>query len=192
MKTTPLARFLSPATAALAGLLFVTHLDGQTAPPPEVRPTAPTSVSRNDRTFLTKAAELAHAEVSLAQLAERRAQNPHIRGHAQKLLADYRTLAAELAQLGEKRGIALPKLPLDSGEPASRDRIFRKLTERSEELFDAAFLETITAQHQAMIALFEKLGGTSPDAEIAAFTHRNYPKLREHLMHTENLGAPIK
>lgn len=165
-----------------------------TAPPPAVAAAPPAaaataataSAMTGDAAMMTHAAQDGLAEIRLGQLAQQRAGSDAVRQLGQRIVADHTQANAELRQLAQQRGVALPQT-LDPQHQAAEQR----LAALSGAPFDVAFLEQMIADHARGIAMFERIASTADDPALRSWAAKQLPVLRQHQASTQNLHAQV-
>jgi putative membrane protein len=189
MKTSPESLLKVPllCAAILAGALAQPALatDAPVAgAAPQVSVTRPATapVGAADKNFFTQASGGGLYEVEVSRIAAMRTKNPDLKAFAEMLVNDHSATNAELKQLAESKGVALP-----TEVPAEKKMVIARL-EKSKD-FDRDFIRQVgLADHKANIALFEKTSKDAKDAEVRAFSAKKLPTLKEHLAQAEKLS----
>jgi putative membrane protein len=133
-------------------------------------------VGNGDRQFLQQAANDGAAEVSLAQLALKRASTQQTRQLAQQLLDDHMQIDRELATLANLKQDAEPAKP-----PAAASDVQQRLQELHGDDFDRAYVSDMVQSHQRAVELFAKTARNSTDPDIRRFAQTKLPILQHHL-----------
>lgn len=141
-------------------------------------------LSWGDKRFVTKAADHGQSELALAQLASQQASNPEVRSFAQKLVNDHTKVNSELMKLAGNKNVKLD-------QEDSKDRTYKRLSNRSGSDFDQEFVEQMIDMHEADVKLFEKTAEDAKDQELRSFASRHVGHLREHLQRAQSLRQSI-
>jgi putative membrane protein len=125
--------------------------------------------------FVKKATRGGKAEVELGRIATERASSADVRNFGQRMVYDHTKANEELKQLARERGLEVP-MQLDSKHRELADRL-GKLSGKE---FDEKFVTAMIADHEKVVALFQKFAANGDDAGIRAFAERTVPALEEH------------
>jgi len=126
--------------------------------------------------FLKKAAEMQHAQISLALLVDGRATHTRMKEFGEHLIADHKRISREIQELAEEKGIPLPS--------GLRDEHKQKLKDLSPLLghaFDREYMNYILRNHQNDVHEFEESMQTVEDPDVLHWTYRTLPILRAHV-----------
>lgn len=134
------------------------------------------ALSRQDKEFIKKAAEMGVAEVEMGKLAEQKASNPALKAHGAKLVADHSKANQELTQLAQKKGVEIKAEP-----SAAQKREMGSLAKNSGAEFDKEFTEQQVKDHKKAIREFEKAARDAKDPDVKAFAAEHLPHLQNHL-----------
>lgn len=138
-------------------------------------------------TFVQKAAMAGMAEVSAAEVALAKSQDPSVRSYAERMVEDHGKANKELASIAKAKGLEVPK-ELDAEHQAMVD----KLSAKSGTEFDREYSQHMNMDHSKAVALFEAASKTS-DADLAGFAKKTLPTLKQHKQLAEKLpGKPTK
>jgi putative membrane protein len=141
------------------------------------------SLSGTDRNFLMTAGHGGHAEVILAQMAQKKAMNSEVKSLADQLEKDHSANNRELESLASSKGV---KLPTDLD--AEHKQVQSRLEKLDGAAFDKAYASEMVNGHKKMIALFEQ-ASKSKDADIRAYAEKTLPTLKEHLSHAQKAAT---
>jgi putative membrane protein len=139
-----------------------------------------THVSHRDASFIRDAAEGNAAEISMAELALRKSQNPQVRDYAQQLLRDHRQSNRELQQIAEARGISWP-VPIKKSD----SREMQRAENMSGQDFDRMVMNHWVKDHRTDIKEFDKAARRAEDPQVKQFAITSLPVLRDHLNRAE-------
>jgi len=142
------------------------------------------ALSEKDADFVRDAASDGMAEVELGRLAVQKATQPEIKSFAQMVVDDHGKAYAELKALASQKTIALP----DEPKPAQKAERSR-LEQLSGAAFDAAFANTMKADHLKAVDLFSKQAASGADPDVKAWAGQKLPTLQAHLAKAEELAA---
>jgi putative membrane protein len=155
-------------------------------------------LSDEDRQFVQKASVSNQMEVSLANLAEDKAQNDDVKQYAEELARDHEAANRELqASLGggdattaqqPGGGVSHGNADAQGKVPPEMQQTQQKLESTSGAAFDRAYLDAMVKHHQQDIQEFER-AAKSDTAQIRAFAERTLPTLRKHLERAQQLQS---
>jgi putative membrane protein len=142
------------------------------------------ALSEKDAEFVRDAASDGMAEVELGRLAVQKATQPEIKSFGQMLVDDHEKAYAELKALAAQKTIALP------GEPKPAQKAERaRLEQLAGAAFDAAFANTMKADHLKAVDLFSKQAASGADPDVKTWAGQKLPTLQAHLAKAEELAA---
>jgi putative membrane protein len=141
------------------------------------------SLSGTDRNFLMTAGHGGHAEVMLAQMAQKKAMNSEVKALAERLDKDHSANNKELETLASSKGVTVP-MEMD----AQHKQVQARLDKLDGAAFDKAYASEMVNGHKKMIALFEQ-ASKSKDADISGFAQKTLPTLKEHLSLAQKAAA---
>ena len=138
-----------------------------------------------DRTFLEKAAQNGHAEVSAGRLALTKARDPKVRDYAQRMVDEHTKAGEELRTLAAAKQHQVPTEP--SAQQKGKEMVIAVVGDES---FDRRYIAQMGIDApQAAIPLYEKTARESRDPEVKAFASKQLPALRQQLQTAQNLKA---
>ena len=135
-----------------------------------------TVMSNEDKEFVTTAGMAGLAEVHMGNLALQKATNADVKAFAQRMVTDHSKANAELAQFATTKGLALPT-ELAGEHQASHEH----LNGLSGAEFDKMYMEHMVADHEKVVAAFDKASTSATDADLKAWAGKTLPTLKEHL-----------
>jgi putative membrane protein len=156
-------------------------------PPPPPAPAAPPAPALNetDNTFINQAALGGMAEVQFGQLAAQKAARPAVKQFGQQMVTDHTPVNQQLMQLAQAKGVT-PPADLDPAHQA----ILARLQRERGATFDRDYMRGQVADHQAMIALFQRESQEGADPDLKNFAGQVLPQLQQHLQMAQSLVAP--
>lgn len=140
-----------------------------------------------DSTFATKAAQGGMAEVQMAQLAQQKTSDSHVKAFAERMITDHTKLNNQLQQLAAKESFTLPTT-MNAQDQAEYDR----LEKLSGAAFDRAYITKQVSDHRTDIGAFEREAAHGENANLKSFASNALPTLREHLKLAEQTEAQVK
>ncbi len=147
-----------------------------------VDPLAASALSRGERSFLERAAELSSKQMEMARVAVSRATSSDVRTYAQLLAADHRQISDSLNGLRRKKGTMLDETP--AVESTDEDPLSAMVGGD----FDREFVRRATEAEAKTLMLFEELMSDAKDTDVRELIGTCLPMLREH----RNRGTELK
>jgi putative membrane protein len=135
------------------------------------------ALSGPDRTFLADAMEGNHAEVALAEMAQKKAASQAVRELASMIQRDHQQANDKLTSIAGKIGAAENPTALKPEHKQLQDRLSRL----EGAAFDSAYAAEMVKEHQKDIAKYEKASGQLQQAELKAYATQTLPHLKQHL-----------
>jgi putative membrane protein len=133
--------------------------------------------------FIEHAAQGNAAEVALAQVAERRAQNAELRQFATQLRQEHTEANKKLEPIAKQHGVQVNQ-PLDDKHQKKLEK-FGKLSGQE---FDREYAKEMLRDHKKDIAKYEKAAKEIDDAEVKKYARETLPTLRQHLQHAKQVA----
>lgn len=166
MKTLSITLF-SSATLAMCGLLF---LGGQSRAEDNK-----SGLTSDEVKFIKHSAADGMAEVKIAGLAVKKAENAEVKAFAEMLVTDHTKVNEELKMLATNKNVDLSAVidPKDAGT-------FQKLEKFSGAEFDKEYLGEVVSSHKKCLGAFEDISKESKDADVKAFADKIIPTLKAH------------
>lgn len=134
------------------------------------------SGAMSDQEFIKKAAQVDLAEVQMAQLAQQKSQDEHVKQMAQQILNDHQQNEEKVKQLAQKNNVTLPDQP-----DAKHQAKLQKLQKLDGAQFDKAFLKAQAKGHQKTVNLFKQQAQNAKDPDVKSYAQETLPKLEQHL-----------
>jgi predicted outer membrane protein len=142
--------------------------------------------SRIEPSFLYSAYQDGKAEVRLAHLALMRASDPQVKAFAQQMITDHTAADAQIAQLGQQKGVALPT---DMSPEQWRD--FVELMGKSGADFDRDYMDISVQGHLKDVAEATDQSQNATDADIRTLAGNLLPVLTAHLARARTLQQQL-
>lgn len=140
-----------------------------------------------DKSFLTNAAELGHAEVKASQLAVQKSSDPDVKTFAQKMIDGHSKVGDDLKTLATLKNVAVP----DDSSVVQKAKIL-VLSNLEGHTFDKQYVEMIgVSAHKDAVSLFKKTAANTKDADIKQFAATNLPALQDHLQMAMQLKSTV-
>lgn len=147
---------------------------------------ADTSLSRGATDFVKDASDANHAEISMAQLAEQKAQNPEIKNLAQMIANDHQMNENKLEKIAQADGVALPQ-----GLTWSEKRQEGKLDKLTGADFDQQYAKDMLEDHVTDLNKFQKASEKIQDPQVKQYAEDTLPVLQKHLEHAETAAKAV-
>jgi putative membrane protein len=162
----------------------------QTPEPAGVTTTPPdrilTKADHITTAFLKEAARDNAAEIGLAEVGARQAQNAELKSYCEMLQKDHAQVNKDLEGIAQRYGVATNQSPTrrDEKEVAK----FEKLTGSE---FDQKFAEQMLTDHQKAISKYEKASQDLQAAEVKQYAETMLPKLRDHFQKAADIARTV-
>ena len=144
-----------------------------------------TGLAKRDIEFLEMASQIGMTEVEAGKLTRIKASEVSVKTHGETMIADHTANNTELGALAAQKGVSL-SATLDKKHQGMIDEL-----EKSKS-FDKDYAKAMEAGHKEAIALFEKEGKKTKDADIKAFVEKTLPTLHTHEASSESVKAEVK
>lgn len=171
---TPRAGTETPTDPSAASSPHQQHATAQGAKTDESVMTLASKDAANPQSFVNKAAEDGLTEVALGKMALDKSRDARVRKFGERMVQDHGKANKELAAIAKGKNLDVPR-QLD----AKHQSMLQELSGKSGAAFDAAYVESMSKDHDEAIALFEA-AAQSTDPELAAFAKKTMPTLQEH------------
>ena len=179
--------FTAKASHKLLQLLGITVLGVAAMAMTANQAHAADSLARQDKSFLTNAAESGNAEVKASQLALQKSSDPDVKSFAQKMIDDHTKVGDDLKTLAASKSVTLP----DDPSIAQKAKIL-VLSKLDGHTFDKQYAGMIgVSAHKDAVSLFKKTAAGAKDADIKQFAATNLPGLQEHLQMANQLKSTV-
>jgi putative membrane protein len=151
---------------------------------------ANTTVSSQDRSFMTQAAQANLAEISLSEQVQPLATTKIVKNLAATYVSNHTTALAGLRQLAAQLQVSLPTAPT-----AQQQAEAAQIETQSGKNLDITFAKASGLAHQQAIALFEQEVSAGSDLQVKSFASNAMSMLNMHLSLAEQaesaLGTPV-
>lgn len=144
-------------------------------------------VPKDDKDFLTRAAEAGNAEVRLGELAIDRANSDKVREFARQMVRDHKQMNDQLASHAKNLKIAVL-----AGLDKENNAVHQRLSKLKGDDFDRGFMEQMVEDHEKAVRLFEGEAKASGSGDLKSFADKNLPAIRDHLKHARSVLASLK
>ena len=145
------------------------------------------SLSSQDKQFITKAARAGYAEVAAGKLASSKATDPEVKRFGEQMVQDHTKAGDELKQIAETKGVAV------AIEPDAVHKGFVKRLERLQgKQFDRSYIrEAGVKDHKQAVNLFTAQAKKGRDAELKAYAERTLPTIQRHYQMAQDLSSAV-
>ena len=137
-----------------------------------------------EREFIIKAGQDGKAEVSLATLAEKKAENERVKQFAARMIRDHTSANNELSAIAQKKNVEIGDIP------AEKKAMADKLGAMDAKGFEQAYMSHMVEDHEKAVELFTR-GSNSTDADVKAFASKTLPTLKEHLAEAQRVAKEV-
>ncbi len=162
----------------------------QTAPIPGATPSASdqTQVKADHKTsaFLKEAWHDNDAEVTLAGVGERLAQNAELKSYAELLRKDHTQANKDLLPIAQKYGVTIDQSPSRKDQ-----REVTKFEKLSGTEFDQKFAELMMTDHAKVINKYTKASQDIQQIDVKQYADTMLPKLREHFQKAVEIARTV-
>jgi putative membrane protein len=167
-----------PSTGAALCLLLATALSIAVAAAPELNP--------EGLEFLRLVARDDLLQMEAARLAAAKGTSPAVHAFADATLRSRSRVQDSLAQLAQRRGVALPT----ALDPRSAPPVLDELRHKSGAPFDLAYSEAMLEANRGAVRRFEQAAHSdTQDPEVKAFAAEQLPRLRDYLRMAQTLPS---
>ena len=144
------------------------------------------TLSPEDKEFISKAGMGGLAEVQMGNLALQKASSNDVRQFAQRMVSEHSAANEELNQLATVKGTALPT-ELDSAHKGMLDH----LTSLTGAEFDKAYMQHMVEDHQKDVSEFEKASTSAGDSDLKTWANKTLPVLQDHLKTAQTVAKKV-
>jgi putative membrane protein len=134
------------------------------------------ALTPDEETFIKKAATSDQAEITLSQLAVKRASSPEVKQFAQTMVTDHTKSTSLLKPIAATHGVSLP----ESSGPQTDEKV-KRLEKQSGIAFDKTYIEIMVADHEEVLHAFETEAGKAADPKLKDFITTVQPIVANHL-----------
>jgi putative membrane protein len=144
------------------------------------------TLSAEDKEFISKAGMGGLAEVQMGNLALQKATNADVKAFAQRMVTDHSKANDELSQLATAKGVALPT------ELAGEHKAgFDHLSSLSGAEFDKAYMQHMVEDHDKDVAEFDKASTSATDADVKSWAGKTLPTLQSHQQQAKDTAKKV-
>lgn len=138
--------------------------------------TTGSQLSSKDTSFLKEASMGNQAEITLAQMAQQKAQNPEVKNLAQMIEQDHQQAQQKLQTIAQANGVTLEEKPT-----FSQRRTQSKLEKLSGADFDQQYAKDMIEDHVSDIKKFQKASEKLENSDLKQYAQETLPTLQKHL-----------
>jgi putative membrane protein len=149
------------------------------------KPAAP-ATNNADQLFVRQAALGGQAEVELAKLADRRAQDPAVKDFAHHMIEDHGKANDRLTSLAKNEHITL-RSDWDTDHKVIRDQ----LSKLNGAAFDDLYIRSQIADHQKTAQLLEWHISSAQSESLKGFSVQTLPTVLDHLQSAQEIQARL-
>jgi len=146
----------------------------------QTTPSIPSTVSKDDATFVVNTANAGMTEVQLGQLAQQKGTAKDVKEYGAMMEKDHTAAGDKLRALAASKNITLP-----SAISPEMQKNIDDLQTKSGKDFDKAYIDLMVDDHKKVISMFEDESKKGSDADIRAFADATVHTLKMHLQDAE-------
>jgi len=151
--------------------------------------TTSSTLSDDDKKFMTKAAEGGIAEVELSTVAAQKATNADVKTFANRMVTDHsKANDDELKQLAGNKGVTLPTAT-DKEHKELEDKLTK---EKAGPKYDKAYMEAMVKDHGKVVDAFTKESKDAKDADLKSWVSNTLPTVQDHLKMAKETAGKLK
>jgi putative membrane protein len=138
------------------------------------------------KSFIQEAMAGNAAEVALAEVAERRAQNVQVKQFASMLRQEHRQANEQLRSIAQAHGVSSTA----SLEP-KHQQILNKLQQANGAEFDKAYMTEMLKDHHKDIRKYQQAAQQLKESDVKQYAQSTLPKLQKHLEHARQAALAV-
>jgi len=147
----------------------------------------PSTLSKDDSTFVMKAANAGMTEVELGKIAQQNAASDKVKEFGQMMVKDHSAAGDQLKKIAQSRSINVP----DSLSSESKKHIADMQKKKGKD-FDKAYIKMMVEGHEKVLKQFEDEQAKGADAELKAFAAQTVPTINGHLDSAKSIKESLK
>jgi len=148
---------------------------------------APATVSEDDKTFATKAADGGMTEVSLGGIAASKATNADVKSFSQRMQTDHGKAGDELKSWASAKGVTLP-----AEISAEHKKLADDLSKKSGAAFDKAYMNAMVEDHDKDVKEFQEASTKVKDPDLKAWIDKTLPVITDHQKMAHEIAGKLK
>jgi putative membrane protein len=149
--------------------------------------TSATPLSKDDKEFITKAAEGGMLEVELGKQVSQKALSPDVKAFGARMVTDHSKANAELGQIATTKGVALPT-ELDK----DHQKVVVDITKLTGKKLDKAYAKDMVKDHEEDVKEFRKASADLKDPDLRVWAAKTLTVLEQHLTMAKDVNAKVK
>ena len=149
--------------------------------------TSSSSLTDDEKTFMTKAAQGGIAEVSLGGVAASKATSADVKNFGTQMQTDHGKANDELKQLASTKGVTLPT-ETDAEHKKTADEVSAK----SGAAFDKAYMDAMVKDHDKDVKEFQEASGKVKDPDLKAWTDKTLAVIQGHDKMAHDIAKKLK
>jgi len=135
----------------------------------------PSTLSKDDSTFVMKAANAGMTEVELGKIAQQNAASDKVKEFGQMMVKDHSAAGDQLKKIAQSRSINVP----DSLSSESKKHIADMQKKKGKD-FDKAYMDDMLDGHKAAVDKFQKGSSDLQDADLKNFASTTLATIQMH------------
>jgi putative membrane protein len=145
-------------------------------------------LSKNETSFVTKAAGGNLAEIKLGQLAVQKGTDTKVKDFGNRMVNDHQKANNELKPIADANGVKWPDQP-----PQDAQATYEKLSRLTGNQFDRQFMAAMVKDHRKVAELYQQESSQASDPKLKVYINSTLPVVRSHLQHAESIEkSPAK
>jgi putative membrane protein len=173
-------KYTTKSITCIAGLIAAGLMAATTAGAADTATATSPALSSKGASFVKEASAGNQSEITLAQLAQQKGQNPEIKSLAQMIQQDHQQAQEKLQTIAQAHGITL-----DQNPGWSQKRAQSKLEKLNGADFDQQYAKDMLEDHVTDIKKFQKASQSVEDTDVKQYAQETLPHLQAHLQHAE-------
>ena len=161
----------------------VNNAEANTSATGEMKATGATAMTAES--FIKEAAKGDNFEISMAKIAEQKAQSPQVRQYAQMIQRDHQKALQQLRPIAQAHGVSL------AAEGNVNQEQMDKLQQAGGANFDKQYIEGMLRDHQKDIAKFQSAAQHLQASDVKQYAENCVPVLQKHLEHAKQAAQQI-
>ncbi|HEY6955778.1 MAG TPA: DUF4142 domain-containing protein [Flavisolibacter sp.] len=150
-------------------------------------PANSTPLSKEDSTFVMKAAVGGLMEVQAGKVAQDNAQNQRVKDFGGMMVTDHSKANDELKSYASGHGITLPE-----SLPAAQQKEIDAMKNMKGSAFDRHYVSMMVEDHQKDVAEFKKQSTGAKDDQLKSWVTNTLPTLQKHLDSIQAIKKGLK
>ena len=140
----------------------------------------------SDKQFVQEALKGNQAEVAMAEVAARKAQNPQVKQFAQEMQRDHNQANEQLRPIAQSLGVQTAQTLDDKHQ-----KKLSRLQELQGEEFDKEFTTHALRAHKKAISKYQKAENQVQNPQLKQYISQTLPKLQQHYQHGKQVAQAV-